>query len=273
MTMRRRRSYQDIVSTSLSEIILFFLFFFLILLGGQLTITAKKGGIAGGEPSPKQIVILQELLDKERKLSNKLRVDLSNSKQKADDDDALIVVLRGEIDGLLGRISDLEEAAKDAFPPALTLDDSDDYRFAPGRSELGPLFRQKLNIEAIPDLLEIIRNTEFNITVIEVVGHTDQVPVGKQSNLDRALINFLQRNGVGSLTAADNAGLGLARATAVAAFLKASRRIPEKYKIVPMSAGQLVLPNGDLARHESDPRPNRSRRRVEIRVRGDFVSR
>jgi hypothetical protein len=58
---------------------------------------------------------------------------------------------------------------------------------------------------------------EYEVDVVEVVGHTDEQPVGScSSNLDRDLIPVLKDNAaITSLVPADNPGLGLARATSV----------------------------------------------------------
>jgi len=67
--------------------------------------------------------------------------------------------------------------------------------------------------------------------------------------------------------ASDNAGLGLMRAAAVASFLVEDAVASEKLKnfiVVPMSAGALMLPDGTMAK--ASFRPDRDRRRIEIRV-------
>ncbi|APO72198.1 hypothetical protein IE4872_PD01677 (plasmid) [Rhizobium gallicum] len=63
---------------------------------------------------------------------------------------------------------------------------------------------------------------------------------------------------------ADNAGLGLARALAVAIELKADKKL-EGATILPMSAAQLVLPGDTLTRGQAGN--VESRRRIEIRIR------
>ena len=66
-------------------------------------------------------------------------------------------------------------------------------------------------------------------------------------------------------SAVDNAGLGLARASAV---IRVLRSIPElsNYEILPYSAGQLILPNETLTNGQSILEDDQ-RRRIEIRVR------
>ena len=82
-------------------------------------------------------------------------------------------------------------------------------------------FEEKLRVAIIPRIQEAIRNEGFEITVIEIIGHTDEVEVKNGvSNLDKELLYHL---GIDAdrpnLKPAGNAGLGLARATAVRKFL------------------------------------------------------
>ena len=72
--------------------------------------------------------------------------------------------------------------------------------------------------------------------MIEVVGHTDERPIGMRqySNLDRDLLSVLNNTaGVASLVPADNAGLGLARAVAVVSVLRQSPLLAG-YKLIPI---------------------------------------
>ena len=67
------------------------------------------------------------------------------------------------------------------------------------------------------------------------------------SNLDRDLLSVLNNTaGVGSLTPADNAGLGLARAVAVVSVLRQSPLLAG-YKLIPLSGAQLVNTDETLA--------------------------
>lgn len=301
----RRRLKTDIVSASLSEIILFFLFFFLILLGGQLTLAPIKGGLienADANTDQDIEIILTKIEDLTEQLE-KAEQDKSDDKQtiillqgqkvdlerqlraargKTSADRQTIILLRGQVEGLIRTIDEYEKSREDKWPPAITLDDRG-YRFETGKSFLSLDFRRKLRTSAIPRLREILRDPRYDITVIEVVGHTDERPIGElppgqtrrnkpYSNLDDELLDFLQLDrSAQDLTASDNTGLAMARAAAVVAFIKAETDLALTYQILPLSAGQTVDRSNRLAVPQRVPRDERERRRIEIRVRGDFA--
>jgi outer membrane protein OmpA-like peptidoglycan-associated protein len=151
------------------------------------------------------------------------------------------------------------------WPPIIRLTDSEGFRFKSGSAELSPEFRTSLTKNVSDKILEIAK--KFDVDVIEVVGHTDEQPVGaRQSNLDRELAGVLRESSdVNRLVPADNAGLGLARAVAVASvFLKDPHL--EKYKILPLSGAQLIKNDETLAT-DNVPADVRERRRIEIRLR------
>lgn len=151
------------------------------------------------------------------------------------------------------------------WPPIIRLTDSEGFRFKSGSAELSSEFRTSLTKNVPDKILEIAK--KFDVDVIEVVGHTDEQPVGaRQSNLDRELAGVLRESSdVNSLVPADNAGLGLARAVAVASvFLKDPHL--EKYKILPLSGAQLIKNDETLAT-DNVPADVRERRRIEIRLR------
>src|SRR6266436_6940391 len=109
------------------------------------------------------------------------------------------------------------------WPPIISLSEANGYYFKSGSAELTPDFRASL-VSSIPDrILAIIK--QFDVDVIEVVGHTDEQPLMlHQSNLDRDLVTVLRDNGnIASLAPADNAGLGLARAASVVSVLSKSK--------------------------------------------------
>jgi hypothetical protein len=127
---------------------------------------------------------------------------------------------------------------------------------------------------------------QYDVDVIEVVGHTDEQPfgvrqsnnpanssgvvqlpvIGRQSNLDRDLALVL-KNGttVARLVPADNAGLGLARAVSVVSILRQNAALAA-YKLIPLSGAQLVNTDETLAIAGS-PGDIPQRRRIEIRLR------
>ena len=155
-------------------------------------------------------------------------------------------------------------------PPIINLEEQQGYKFNSGDASLTPAFREKLTREMVPELMRYA--SAYNVNIIEVIGHTDEIPVGlKASNLDYLLIPFL-RSDIGpeaaqQLQATDNAGLGMARAAAVARHLLADPGLKAlKMRILPLSGAQ-VIDVHDALSIGSDQRENRNRRRIEIRAR------
>jgi outer membrane protein OmpA-like peptidoglycan-associated protein len=151
------------------------------------------------------------------------------------------------------------------WPPIITLSDAGGYSFKSGSAELSQKLRDELINKTPSEILEYIK--KYNVDVIEVVGHTDEQPIGiRQSNLDRDLLSVLKNTlNVASLTPADNAGLGLARAVSVVSVLRKSSLLAG-YKLIPLSGAQLVNTDETLAilgASRDDPQ----RRRIEIRLR------
>ncbi|TIX90031.1 OmpA family protein [Rhizobium sp. P44RR-XXIV] len=151
------------------------------------------------------------------------------------------------------------------WPPIINLDDAKKNYFQSGSAELTGTFAQLLTT-TITD--EIASNLSlYGANIVEVIGHTDEQPVAREkSNLDDTIINAMDgKLPVSSLQPADNAGLGLARAIAVANVLKASPKLKDA-TILPMSAAQLILPGDTVTSGQRGA--VESRRRIEIRVRG-----
>jgi flagellar motor protein MotB len=151
------------------------------------------------------------------------------------------------------------------WPPIISLSEANGYFFKSGSAELSPEFRSelaKLTPERIAALIK-----QFDVDVIEVVGHTDEQPIGvRPSNLDRDLVSVLRSHtNVASLVPADNAGLGLARAVSVVSVLLQSPLL-SGYKLIPLSGAQLVNTDETLA-VTGAPGDIRERRRIEIRLR------
>src|SRR5579863_10742334 len=152
------------------------------------------------------------------------------------------------------------------WPPIIRMSEADGYFFKSGSAELSPAFRDTLITKTPSEILTYIR--KYDVDVIEVVGHTDERPIGARqfSNLDRDLSSVLKNDaGVLSLVPADNAGLGLARAVAVVSVLRQSPLLAG-YKMIPLSGAQLVNTDETLAIAGS-PGDIRERRRIEIRLR------
>jgi flagellar motor protein MotB len=156
-------------------------------------------------------------------------------------------------------------AKSNQWPPIISLNDANGRFFKSGSAEVDPDFRHVLIDKTVPRIAELIK--QYDVDVIEVVGHTDETAVGKrQSNLDSDLVPVLNNpSAIGTIVPADNAGLGLARAVSVVGILRQSKEL-EGYKILPLSGGQLINTDETLALG-TNPGDVRERRRIEIRLR------
>jgi len=161
------------------------------------------------------------------------------------------------------------ETAGHNWPPIIRLSEADNYFFELGKAEITPEFRDQLVQVIVPRILELIR--AYDVDVIEVIGHTDEVAIANRaSNLDARLIDTLQgRAQPDQLTFSDNAGLAMARASAVARVLMDDDRL-KPFRILPLSAAQVITTEEKISegglRHEMP-----TRRRIEIRVRRTSV--
>jgi flagellar motor protein MotB len=181
--------------------------------------------------------------------------------------------LTREVEALKARIAALDpasarprtsEPARQEKPPILILSEAKGFYFELGSAELTDEFRHRLSAEIVPVLLE--NGARYRVDVIEVLGHTDELPVARTvSSLDDDLLPFLRGEAARPPHASDNAGLGMARAAAVARVLLGDERL-RRYTILPLSAGQAIDVDGRLALgvKRSD---ERERRRIEIRMR------
>jgi flagellar motor protein MotB len=151
------------------------------------------------------------------------------------------------------------------WPPIISLSEAGGYSFKIGSAELSSWFHDQLVNKTIGEILDNIK--KYDVDVIEVVGHTDEQPIGNRpSNLDHDLLSVLNStSNVASLIPADNAGLGLARAVSVVRVLRQDPRLAA-YKLIPLSGAQLVNTDETLATQGArGDLPQR--RRIEIRLR------
>jgi SOS response regulatory protein OraA/RecX len=151
------------------------------------------------------------------------------------------------------------------WPPMIPLSEADGYYFETNSAELRSDFVARLHQTIVPKILEIMK--VYGVNVIEVTGNTDERPLTRAStNMDKVVLDVLRGDlEVGEMLPADNAGLGLARAIAVAKELMSDDRLAGKI-VVPLSAAQLIDLSGRLTdgTHGGDVQ---KRRRIEIRLR------
>ncbi|TPL21550.1 hypothetical protein FJ952_07335 [Mesorhizobium sp. B2-4-10] len=190
----------------------------------------------------------------------KLLLEISEAKAA---DPRLLDRLEKTLSASNDRSADAESSMQ--WPPMITLSD-DGYTFERGSAALTDAFRARLQTKVTDDVLSLL--TRYKVDVVEIVGHTDEQKINpaKPSNLDAVAISAMNgASAISDLTPADNAGLGLSRAIAVANALIQTGRLGS-VKIIPLSAAQLVMP-GDIIADGSHVGDVRERRRIEIRVR------
>ena len=153
---------------------------------------------------------------------------------------------------------------KNGWPPFFSLSEAGGYYFDSGKATLRPEFGRNLRTQIIPMLARSI--SEYDVDVIEVIGHTDEVPMVGQSNLDGSLIRAAAaKMSIGDLRSTDNAGLAMARAVAVVRILRADKRLAGT-TILPLSGAQMIVPVDHMADGSATASDQR-RRRIEIRLR------
>lgn len=153
---------------------------------------------------------------------------------------------------------------KGQWPPFFSLSEAGGYFFDSGKATLRPEFERNLRHEVAPMLAKSV--SDYDVDVIEVIGHTDEVPMSGDSNLDSSLINAsVGRFAIGALHSTDNAGLAMARAVAVVQQLRRDPRL-RNVSILPLSGAQMIVPVDRVA-DGSARGDDQRRRRIEIRLR------
>lgn len=153
---------------------------------------------------------------------------------------------------------------KGQWPPFFSLSEAGGYFFDSGKATLRPEFERNLRNQVIPMLAKSV--ADYDVDVIEVIGHTDEVPMSGNSNLDAALIQASVGNvPIGALRSTDNAGLAMARAVAVVQKLRFDPRL-RNIAILPLSGAQMIVPVDRVANGMARGDDQR-RRRIEIRLR------
>ncbi len=153
---------------------------------------------------------------------------------------------------------------KGEWPPFFSLSEAGGYYFDSGKATLRPEFERNLRSTIIPLLRRNI--DDYGVDVVEVIGHTDEVPMVGSSNLDQTLIEAsASRLPVQALRSTDNAGLAIARAVAVVRILRADPRL-QGITILPLSGAQMIVPVDRVADGSAKGSDQR-RRRIEVRLR------
>jgi flagellar motor protein MotB len=150
------------------------------------------------------------------------------------------------------------------WPPFINLSEAGGFFFESGSAELRADALVLLEGEIIDRLIKLVEDSGAD--VVEVIGHTDEVPMSGGTSLDRALIAASRGDlPVSALRSSDNAGLGMARAVSVVRVLRTDPRLAG-VKILPLSGAQMIVPIDTLADGTQSGNVQ-ERRRIEIRVR------
>jgi flagellar motor protein MotB len=161
-------------------------------------------------------------------------------------------------------ISAAQRGREGEWPPFFSLSEAGGYYFESGKATLRPEFERSLRSAIIPMLATQIK--DYDVDVIEVIGHTDEVPMVGSSNLDTSLIAAsVSRVPISDLRSTDNAGLAMARAVAVVRVLRSDPSLA-RTAILPLSGAQMIVPIDRMA-DGTAARDDQSRRRIEIRLR------
>jgi hypothetical protein len=152
------------------------------------------------------------------------------------------------------------------WPPMISLSEAGGYFFKLGSVELSTEFEKRLHEVVIPTLLKTAK--EYDVDVIEVVGHTDELPIGlKNSNLDHDMVEVLKGNKpIVALKPGNNAGLGISRSVSVVRSLLQDGRL-KGLRVLPLSGPQPVKTDETLANGTDVQRDVKERRRIKIRLR------
>jgi len=169
----------------------------------------------------------------------------------------------GVIDDLTNEVNDFEKTSLKDKPRIWELPASRNYTFELGSAILSSEFKKACRTTLFPDFKRVLSDNP-SMAVMEIVGHTDSVPVGSKGNFDREILAFLETNsGIDSFTGGSNADLGLMRALALRAeWLDwiVDRDVRE-HSVWCYSAASTIPPKGSKLSGTA----NRESRRIEVR--------
>lgn len=150
-------------------------------------------------------------------------------------------------------------------PPLIVLREAQGYTFSSGSASLSEQFRLRLLDTVVPRIIDLAK--KYRASIIEVIGHTDEVPVrGVISTIDSSLLRFIHGYTSTEPLISDNLGLGMIRAATIVRVLRADARL-DSFTILPLSAGQTHSEDNELATPALNPRAISARRRIEVRLR------
>jgi flagellar motor protein MotB len=168
-------------------------------------------------------------------------------------------------------------------------EDRPEFKFDPGSPVISSKFSTALrarvpdgnggfNDPPFPRIAAEIINRQERVDTLEVIGHTDGVPLSTSGNLDQQLPDLLagELGGSRRLSAGSNNDLGLLRALALKQEWieyvksyepKGDQVILQRVNLRCYSAGQTILPSSEMnPTADSFRRKNDSARRIEMRL-------
>ncbi len=161
----------------------------------------------------------------------------------------------------------LEMQRKENPPIIILSEQNQQYRFSLGSAKIPHQFKEQLVTRIIP-LLDSLSQI-YHCDAIEVVGHTDGVPIrNTNSNLDRFLVPAFNHGQVEALNPGSNVDLGMMRSLAIIQILQDSKKkgwLKHIRYFFPYSAGQMIQLDKSLTSRNLI-KNNKARRRIEIRL-------
>lgn len=163
---------------------------------------------------------------------------------------------------------------KSNAPPHIIMSETRGFSFPSGSSKLSGEFREKLGTEVVAHIEQAIHDHHINL--IEVIGHTDGVPVKRGTKQIDGTLETIAGEAYNPdreprAVQGSNTDLGMLRALEVVKLLKQLRYQGRLKEINPdtgfraYSSGQLTLVDGKLSNGQSRG-DDSARRRIEIRL-------
>jgi hypothetical protein len=163
---------------------------------------------------------------------------------------------------------------KSNAPPHIIMSETRGFSFPSGSSKLSGEFREKLSTEVVAHIEQAIHDHHINL--IEVIGHTDGVPVKRGTKQIDGTLETIAGEAYNPdreprAVQGSNTDLGMLRALEVVKLLKQLRYQGRLKEIDPdtgfraYSSGQLTLVDGKLSNGQSRG-DDSARRRIEIRL-------
>lgn len=225
-------------------------------------------------------------LDEAREELAKLQKENSFLKSKIQElEDQLAEVERNDISSLRRKNRELQSQLVEAErklhdkPPIIRIDEQkEEYRFTSGSSTIGKEFSDGLRFNEFSRLAdEIIARQEADrvkVDTLEIIGHTDGIPLSGRGNLDKRLPELLAGEvSLSSMEPGSNNDLGLLRALAVKSEWEAyvekhlQKEVLKQLTVRCYSAGQTILPEAVAKIDRSSFLKNDPKaRRIEMRL-------